>query len=150
MNFTKIICVLVLTCFSFSCKEDPASPDNACTPITSAGQDIELINPIGGETVKQGSTVKVQWKVNKNKISSVVIQLSTDNKKNWKDVVQRIAVNGNDGEFVCMEENWNVGSEYETIGYSTTGETKVFLRVGKYGEANSVNATTPSTISVVP
>jgi hypothetical protein len=151
MNFSKIICVLILTCFSFSCKENPASSDNTCTPIINADQYIELIYPIGGETLKLGSTVKMQWKVNKNKVSQVVVQLSTDNKKTWKDMFPLgLAVNGNNGDCACMEENWVVGSETEAIGYNTAGETKVFFRVGKYGEANSVNATTSVSISVVP
>jgi hypothetical protein len=153
MNAFKIVKLVAMISVVFmstnSCDSDPVkAPENSCTPIANASDFIELVYPVGGETFTKGSTITVLWKVNKTKISSVVLRVSVDGGKNYTDVVSSgIATPASTTDFSCMEYKWVIGSEYKTVSYKTTEPTTVLLSVEKYGEIEVAAVSTGITIT---
>ncbi|MCX7727500.1 MAG: hypothetical protein N2053_11715, partial [Chitinispirillaceae bacterium] len=100
-----LIEILFLGYFFIHC--DNQSDIEECGAISDLSKAIELIYPRGGESFTIGNSVKVRWKVRRNIVEMVMLQVSTSGINGpWRNILGRGMVVPDTAEIVCMDTIW--------------------------------------------
>jgi len=129
---TRLLVSLALcTSFALFTLCDNGTNPTDCQPITMA---IKITSPASGASFKVGSTVKVDFEVDRNQVTQVNIKVSIDNGKSFSNILSSggLAVpSGN--QYQCMSYDWKVGSEGEPVTWAATNSC--ILVVEQYGNS---------------
>lgn len=131
-----LFCVAMLLIFSLCNDDNPAGPTN-----DPANGYIEVTVPAGGETYTVGNTVKLEFKVNADKVIGVIPAVSIDGGMTWKDIpAQQVSTSGTGGQLLSY--SWVIGSEIETVSYQNqNSQCKIKVYDYNDGTKNDVSET---------
>lgn len=122
--------------------DNPQENKVDCSTLKDPQSGVELVYPLGGETLNYGSTVNVKWKVDPNDVPSVVLGVSTTGESGpYKSIIKgSMSVPLGTG-VMCMDTVWTIGNEYATVNWPAEGTT-VHFRVAKYNDEGTYNSIT--------
>lgn len=115
MKKNGILLLLLLSLLSVVC--NPAKPEDTCSPIDDpqATNDIQILYPAAGDTLKIGTETAIEVKFKKNQVMNDHLgagaQLVINEKKVYDIVTNGEYTIPSAGTYTCGEIPWTVGNE---------------------------------------
>jgi hypothetical protein len=117
--------------------EDNSNTYSAGTSAPFSIQYIVITNPVAGQTLTVGSTVTITWKDTPAKLSSLLIELSTDGGKSFYNIL----TSGSISDLSQTSYAWVIGSEAVAPGTFTYPSSKCQLKIMDYVTYNYFDVT---------
>jgi hypothetical protein len=116
--------------------EDNSNTYSAGTSAPFSIQYIVITNPVAGQALAVGSTVTITWKDTPAKLSSLLIELSTDGGKSFGELLSSGSLDPSLTSYA-----WVIGSEPVAPGTFTYPSSKCELKIMDY-VANNISDVT--------
>ncbi len=107
---------IIASSFVFIRCDNPTNPDEN---MPTNGKNIQVVYPAGGESFTVGQTVTIQFKINANKISSAMPQISLDSGKSYYDIPGQAVYAKSGGGGQLLTCSWTIGQEVNPLDYVT-------------------------------
>ncbi len=135
MNLKKSVLLFVLTLTMplvlAQCGEEenggtnPEGPD--CT--IESDQPFELLYPTSSDTFHVGDTVQIEYKVDADRISGILISVTMEMGvvKKGLNTGGQIPIPEGDGTYRCGTYQWIIGEEAQFVDYKATNDASLYF-----------------------